>query len=198
MKEKLNKVIFNTTPQVRVRVIETNDKKADEKKKFPFKLDNDVIVTIDSGFSVGRSEAEAVSKAGDLNAKNAVFEVKDKPVRTRIIQDIDERRFSFKIKKNYIWNGADIPRCFWRLIGSRTDNAYLKASMVHDFMLEHKKYIMEETLKNSMSVKEYRRITSLIFRQILKDTGTNTIKANVMSWCVDVFQMTLNRKGWKL
>ena len=158
MKEKLNKVIFNTTPQVRIRVIETNDKKADEKKKFPFKLDNDVIVTVDT----------------------------------------DERRFSFRIKKNYIWNGADIPRCFWRLIGSRTDNAYLKASMVHDFMLEHKKYILEETLRNTMSVKEYRRLTSLVFRQILKDTGTNTIKANVMSWCVDVFQMTLNRKGWKL
>lgn len=158
MKEKLNKVIFNTTPQVRIRVIETNDKKAKEKKKYPFKLDNDVVVTIDT----------------------------------------DERRFSFKIKKGYIWNGADIPRCFWRLIGSRTDNAYLKASMVHDFMLEHKKYILEDVLKSSMSFKEYRRLTSLIFRQILKDTGTNTIKANIMSWCVDVFQMTLNKKGWKI
>ena len=157
MKEKLNKVIFNTTPQVRIRVIETKDKNAKEKKKFPFRLDNDVIVTIDT----------------------------------------DERKFSFKIKKGYIWNGADIPKALWRIVGSRTDNAYLTASMVHDFMLEHKKYIMEETLRNTISVKEYRRLTSLVFRQILKDTGTNTIKANIMSWCVDVFQMTLNRKGWK-
>ena len=157
MKETLNKVLFNVIPKVHVRVIETNDKKADEKKKYPFKLDNDVVVTIDT----------------------------------------DIRKISFKIRSGYIWNGADIPRYFWRLIGSRTDNAYLKASMVHDFMLEHKKYIMEETLKNSMSVKEYRRLTSLIFRQILKDTGTNTIKANVMSWCVDVFQMTVNKKGWR-
>lgn len=157
MKEKLNKVIFNVVPQVRVRVIETNDKKADEKKKFPFKLHNDVIVTVDT----------------------------------------DERRFSFKIKKGYIWNGADIPRCFWRLVGSRTDNAFLTASMVHDFMLENKKFILEDVLKNTMTIKEYRRLTSLIFRQILKDTGTGTIKANVMAWCVDVFQMTINKRGWK-
>ena len=46
--------------------------------------------SVTSGFAVGRSEAEAVSKAGDLNAKNVVFEVKDKPARARIIQ---ERRF---------------------------------------------------------------------------------------------------------
>ena len=158
MKEKLNKVIFNVVPQVRIRVIETNDKKAKEKKKYPFKLDNDVIVTIDT----------------------------------------DERRFSFKIKKGYIWNGADIPRLLWRCIGSRTDNAYLIASMVHDFMLEFKKHIIEDVLKNSMELKEYRRLTSLVFRQILKDTGTNTIKANIMSWCVDVFQMTFNNKGWRI
>lgn len=159
MKEKINKVIFNILPLVRLRVIDRDDtdKIKKEKSKFPFKLHNDVIVTVDT----------------------------------------DERRFSFKIKKGYIWNGADIPRCFWRLVGSRTDNAFLTASMVHDFMLENKKFIMEEVLKNSMFVKEYRRLTSLIFRQILKDTGTGTIKANVMAWCVQIFQSTFNRKEWK-
>ena len=157
MKEKLNKVIFNVVPQVRVRVIETNDKKAKEKKKYPFKLDNDVIVTIDT----------------------------------------DERRFSFKIKKGYIWNGADIPRVLWRAVGSRTDNDNLIASLVHDYMLEYRWEIIEDVLKNSMNIKEYRRLTSLIFRQILKDTGTNTIKANIMSWAVQTWQVFGVGKQWK-
>ena len=159
MKEKIKQVLFNVTPQVRLRVIDKDDtdKIKKEKKKFPFKLDNDVIVTVDT----------------------------------------DERRFSFKIKKKYIWNGADIPRCFWRLVGSRTDNAFLTASMVHDFMLENKKFILEDVLKNTMTASEYRRLTSLIFRQILKDTGTGTIKANVMAWCVQTFQCAFNRKEWK-
>ena len=157
MKEKLKKVIFNVVPQVRVRVIETNDKKAKEKKKYPFKLDNDVIVTIDT----------------------------------------DERRFSFKIKKGYIWNGADIPRFLWRVVGSRTDNDNLIASLVHDYMLEYRWEIIEDVLKNSMDIKEYRRLTSLIFRQILKDTGTNTIKANIMSWAVQTWQVFGVSKQWK-
>lgn len=156
MKEKLNKVIFNVTPQVRVRVIEINDKKAKEKKKYPFKLDNDVIVTIDT----------------------------------------DERKFSFKIKKGYIWNGADIPRIFWRVIGSSTDNAYLVASLIHDYMLEYRWEIIEDVLKNSMDIKEYRRLTSLIFRQILKDTDTNIIKANIMSWAVQTWQVIGGSKQW--
>ena len=41
----------------------------------------------------------------------------------------------FKIPKNYIWNGADIPKILF-LFGQSKDNNYLLASMVHDYMLE--------------------------------------------------------------
>ena len=67
--------------------------------------------------------------------------------------------------------------------------------MVHDYMLEFKSYIFQQVLENKLKVKEYRRLTSLIFRHIIKNQGTGTIKANIMSWCVDVFQMT-QRKEW--
>lgn len=107
------------------------------------------------------------------------------------------RKFEFPIFKGYTWNGADIPRCFWQVIGSRTDNDFLIASLLHDFLLEFKIYMINEILKNSISVKEYRRLTSLIFRFMIKEQGTNIIKANIMSWCVDVFQM-LNRRAWKI
>ena len=68
--------------------------------------------------------------------------------------------------------------------------------MLHDYMLEMKVFITKEVLKNQLSTKEYRRLTSLVFREKIKAQGTNTIKANVMAWCVDVFQM-INKKGWK-
>lgn len=108
----------------------------------------------------------------------------------------DERTFVFRIFNGYTWNGADIPRFFWRIIGSRTDNDFLIASMLHDYLLEFKTYMINEILKNEISTKEYRRLTSLIFRHVIKEQGTNIIKANIMAWCVDVFQIC-NRKAWK-
>ncbi|MBR5012932.1 MAG: DUF1353 domain-containing protein [Clostridia bacterium] len=107
------------------------------------------------------------------------------------------RVFKFPICKGYVWNGADIPRFCWRLVGSRTDNDFLIASMLHDYMLEMKVFLINEVLKNQITVSEYRRLTSLIFREKIKAQGTNTIKANVMAWCVDVFQM-FNKKSWNI
>lgn len=107
-----------------------------------------------------------------------------------------KRTFVFTIFNGYTWNGADIPRFFWRIIGSRTDNDFLIASMLHDYLLEFKTYMLNEILKNEITLREYRRLTSLIFRHVIKEQGTNTIKANVMAWCVDVFQIC-NRKAWK-
>lgn len=110
----------------------------------------------------------------------------------------DFRRFSFSIPKGYTWNGADIPRFLWRLIGSRTSNEFLIASMLHDYILEFKVFMIKEVLKNQITVSEYRRLTSLIFREKIKKQGTNVIKANIMSWAVDVFQHYGNRKGWNI
>ena len=110
----------------------------------------------------------------------------------------DKRIFTFYISKGYTWNGADIPRFFWRVIGSRTDNDFLVASMLHDYLLEFKSYIINEILKNQISVNEYRRLTSLIFREKIKSQGTCVIKANIMAWSVDVFQKYFNRKAWKI
>ena len=67
--------------------------------------------------------------------------------------------------------------------------------MLHDYLLEFKVFILNEILYKSMTPKEYRRLTSLIFRHVIKEQGTNTIKANIMSWCVDVFQI-INKRSW--
>lgn len=159
MKNEINDVRFNVTPKVIVRTIDAKDAKVliKEKKKYPFKLHNDVIVTV-------------------------------------FTNDFD---FSFKIRQNYIWNGADIPKPLWWM-GSSKDNDYLIASMVHDFMLEYKTFVYKEVLGARVSVDEYRRLTSLIFREILKESDIWCVKANVMAWCVDFFQAKVNKKAWKI
>ena len=157
MKEKIVSVSFSKIPDVRVRVINSDDiiELKKNKKKFPFELYNSVEVFIKT----------------------------------------TKRNFSFTIFNGYTWNGADIPRFFWRIIGSRTDNDFLIASLIHDYLLEFKSYMINQILKNEVDKRQYRRLTSLIFRHVIKEQGTNTIKANIMSWCVDVFQM-FNRKAW--
>lgn len=110
----------------------------------------------------------------------------------------DFREFSFDVYNGYVWNGADIPRALWRIVGSRTDNQFLIASMLHDYLLEFKVYMINEVLENQITVDEYRRLTSLIFREKLKHQGVSTIKANIMAWAVDVFQHYCNKKGWEI
>ena len=156
MREIVKYVTFDVTPIVCVRVIEPTDtaeiKK--EKKKYPFKLHNDVPIYVIT----------------------------------------NKRIISFTIPKKYIWNGADIPRMFWRIVGSKTDNAFLIASMVHDYLLDNKQEIVKNT---QISMSEFRRLTSLAFREVLKNSGENVIKSNVMAWCVDVYQIC-HRKSWQV
>lgn len=98
-----------------------------------------------------------------------------------------KRNFSLFIRQNFVWNGADIPPFLW-FIGTRTSNEFLLASLIHDFMLNEKYRIINEILYGKISLQEYRRLTSLIFREVLINTGTGRIKANIMSFSVDCWQ----------
>jgi len=110
----------------------------------------------------------------------------------------DTLKFSFRIKEGFVWNGADIPPFLWQIIGSRTDNSFLVASMVHDFMLKYKKFLIEDVLKNSLTIEEYRNLTTNVFCELLTQSGTGKVKAKLMSGCVGWYQNWFNRRGWKL
>ena len=81
------------------------------------------------------------------------------------------------IPKGYLWNGANIPRCFWWLIGSMGENDFLNASMVHDILTE-RKYLVEYD----------RQLSSIIFRELLIASGVSKIKAKIMYKSVDLYQ----------
>lgn len=130
-----------------------------------------------------------------LEADKKLYPFKiDNSVKCTIVTTV--RTIEFTIPNQYRWNGADIPKFMWALVGSRYNPEFKIPSMVHDIMLEFKEDIYSKL--TNISVAEYRRLTSLIFRQLLKDKGVGTIKSNIMSGAVQCYQTLFNRKGWQI
>lgn len=89
------------------------------------------------------------------------------------------KEYSFEIPKHYTFDGASIPRIFWRLIGSKTDNTFLIASLIHDYLCENKEII------------EYDKAFSTnVFDALLKTGRTSKIKRFFMKNSVAIFQST--------
>ena len=96
----------------------------------------------------------------------------------------DQEVYKIVINKGYNWNGANIPRFLWRIVGSQYNPEFLPASMVHDWLCEHKDFIIKDGVK----------ISSDIFKNILILYGVNKAKAWIMASAVRAFQYT--QKGW--
>lgn len=93
--------------------------------------------------------------------------------------------YTIHINKGYRWNGADILKPFWSIIGySSSSPEILPASMVHDWLCEHKDFI----------IKDGARVSSEIFKEILLMYGVPRGKANVMATCVYLWQIITG--GW--
>ena len=92
--------------------------------------------------------------------------------------------YRIAINKGYSWNGANIPRFLWRIVGSQYNPEFLPASMVHDWLCEHKDFIVKDGVK----------ISSDIFKAIIELYGVSKFKAWTMATAVRAFQMT--QKGW--
>lgn len=115
--------------------------------------------------------------------EDEIKDIKNKPFECEngfkvIVEDLkNNQMYNFEIAKGYCWDGASIPRAFWRLIGSKTDSSFLIASCVHDYMCE-----------NHECVGKNRNLSSKIFRGLLIATGVSKMKAQTMYLAVDNFQ----------
>lgn len=93
--------------------------------------------------------------------------------------------YGIQLNKGYNWNGANIPKFLWRIVGSQYNPEFLPASMVHDWLCENKTFIIKDGVK----------ISSDIFKDILILYKVNKIKAWIMASAVRSFQSF--QKGWK-
>lgn len=123
------------------------------------------------------NEMKSIKKYPFICKTNLIVDLFDK---------INKKRYHFTIPKGYCWNGSDIPRIFWRIIGSKSEPQYLIASCLHDYMLENKEVINYD-----------RKLTSKVFKGCLRTAGVSSFKAQIMYLAVDTFQSTVCRKTWK-
>lgn len=100
-----------------------------------------------------------------------------------IFDFMNNKKYSFVIPKGYCYDGASIPRCFWRVIGSNTDNSFLVAALVHDYLCEH-----HDVIDNN------RYLSTLIFNDILAVGGVPAFKRWLMKHSVDNYQKFC---GWE-
>lgn len=108
------------------------------------------------------------------------------------------RRSCFELKIfPFNYDGATYPKILDIFIGVGLSPIFLRASAFHDYMCNFKHILLQEQLHNSITMDEYRRLSTLVFRQVLIEDGVSKLKANVMSFFVHLWQTTGNRGAWK-
>ena len=117
-------------------------------------------------FEDSNSEIKAIKKYPFINKRDLL-------VRICYIDRIHE----FTIPKGYCFDGASIPRLFWRIIGAPTDNSFLIAAMVHDILCENHHYIMNN-----------RELSTKVFNALLEEAKVNKFKRFLMKNSVDFYQ----------
>ena len=91
--------------------------------------------------------------------------------------------YEFYISKGYTWDGATIPRVFWRLIGSKTDNRFLVPSLIHDVLCENHDYVDND-----------RYFSTIVFERLLYVSKVNAFNRWMIKHSVDNFQKVAG--GW--
>ena len=118
--------------------------------------------------SMSKEEKKSVKKYPFINKTSLSVEIKDVK---------NKKTYSFIIPKGYCFDGASVPRFFWRIIGSNTDNKFLVAAMIHDYMCE-----------NHNCVGSDRTLSTQVFDSLLKVSQVGGFKRFLMKNSVDIFQ----------
>ena len=115
-------------------------------------------------------------------------------VASKITVKTSKRKYAFVLKLNdgvFFWNGMNVPKIFWAILGMSKDSPYgWIASKWHDNLLMCKQEFLNEIREAvpGYTISEFRRLTSLIFRQLLINNGVSRVKAYIMAWFVDLWQ----------
>ena len=95
----------------------------------------------------------------------------------KLFDHVKQRSYEFVIPKGYCYDGASIPRIFWRLIGSNTDNSFLIPALIHDTLCEHHEYVNYD-----------REFSSDVFNALLEVSDVGKFKRFLMKNSVNIFQ----------
>lgn len=104
-------------------------------------------------------------------------------LKVALLDHVKEDVYYFVIPKGYCYDGASIPRFFWRIIGSNTDNSFLIPALIHDVLCENHHYINND-----------REFSSKVFNALLEVAEVPAFKRFLMKNSVDFFQRFC---GWE-
>lgn len=124
--------------------------------------------------STTEEEAKSIKRYPFLNKKD---------LNVTLFDHKKKKTYKFTIPKGYCYDGATIPRLFWRVIGPNTDNSFLIPALVHDVLCENHHYINND-----------REFSSKVFDALLEAGDVGKIKRFFMKNSVDLFQRFC---GWE-
>lgn len=149
--------------------------KIKEKKMIKWYEDNDITIEFDKIPNVdisypmpwyGKNRNKAICNKPFVNKD-------DLHVKIRWFDHL----FEFNIHSGYEWDGASIPKIFWRIIGSKFNPEFLIASMLHDVLCENHYYINNN-----------RYLSTIVLERCLKVSGVGPVRRWVMKHSVDNWQ----------
>lgn len=120
--------------------------------------------------SMTEDERKSIEKYPFINKKN---------LQVRLVDYKKDKTYNFEIPKGYCYDGASIPRLFWRIIGSNTDNRFLIPALIHDILCENHSFIEND-----------RKFSTEVFNALLEASEVNAFKRFLMKNSVDCFQKT--------
>ena len=103
--------------------------------------------------------------------------INKKTLKVKVIDNIKNKSYVFIVPKGYCYDGATIPRLFWRIIGANTDNKFLIPALIHDVLCENHSYIDND-----------RKFSTNIFNALLESNEVCPIKRFFMKNSVGFFQ----------
>lgn len=105
-------------------------------------------------------------------------------LKATLFDHIKHKKYEFTITKHFRWNGADVPRLFWFIIGSKTNPKFRIPSLLHDYLCNNKCLINFD-----------RAFSTKVFKGCLTVAGVGKIRREIMCVFVDLWQRF--QKGWK-
>ena len=93
-----------------------------------------------------------------------------------------DKEYCFKLNKEYCYDGATIPRLFWRLIGAPSDPRFIIGALLHDVLCQHKEYVDRD-----------RALSTTILVDCCECTGTSSITRFLMYWSVEIYQAIVGK-----
>src|SRR5574344_1629716 len=113
--------------------------------------------------------------------------------------NLNSKVYYFTINAGFIYDGATIIRLLVPLIGLGTDIRFMKAALVHDYFLDHKSEIYPKYFKDKLSISKFIRLTTILFKTILRQNYVSKIKSSIMAFCVGEWQKSIfNKKMWRV